>query len=516
MCIENIQRLLGGEGDRGGQEEEEGTAAEDPGEGGGLENGHVQSEKITLKHPGGMNGKGAISALTCRNGNESENGADDDLEAETTKNAVAEEDRGDGVGVRIKKSEGVKKGKPELKVPVEKVNIDGKKTDDDDFVPQKKTRKLRGLSENTVVTPASEKAIKRRTRGGEKDEGNKVAPIVKAKSRIGDGNKKSASAKNRTPGGPKDKDSPVTPTNNASRLNGKNINTPTGLDMRLVSPSTPATLEKKNKKGETSLQIAVIKGEENTVKQLLEAGACPNTRDNAGWTPLHEARGRPELVELLLKAGALPSVPAGDDRVTALHEAAASGQVEEVRLLLKHGADRDARDRMGRTPSQLAQSHAKVLLVLKNEPCMPPPTGVKPAGPTCLVSLKEDSSKLALKLGYHVMREVSEATTHLVASQDQADQVQWLAAVIVGAELVGESWLKEGGVGEEEGHRLEAEGLDISRAWRAGLQPKLLAGIHIYFKGIFSSPPKAELQMLAKLGGATVLNRCPGYLLVVC
>ena len=105
-----------------------------------MENGHVQSENITLKNPGGMNRKGAISALTCRNGNESENGADDDLEAETTKNAVAEEDRGDGVGVRIKKSEGGK-SKPEPKVPVEKVNIDEKKTDDDDFVPQKKTRK---------------------------------------------------------------------------------------------------------------------------------------------------------------------------------------------------------------------------------------------------------------------------------------------------------------------------------------------------------------------------------------
>ena len=79
--------------------------------------------------------------------------------------------------------------------------------------------------------------------------------------------------------------------------------------------------------------------------------------------------------------------------------------------------------------------------------------------------------------------------------------------VIVGAEIVGESWLKEGEVGEEEGHRLEAEGLEISRVWRAGLQPKLLAGIHIYFKGIFSSPSKVELQMLARLGGATVLNR---------
>merc|ERR1712013_430210 len=78
-----------------------------------------------------------------------------------------------------------------------------------------------------------------------------------------------------------------------------------------------------------------------------------------------------------------------------------------------------------------------------------------------------------------------------------------------GAQLVSDSWLQEGGVGEEEEHVLEAEGLRISREWRAGLQPKLLAGIHIYFKGNFSSPSKPELQMLAKLGGAIMLSREP-------
>merc|ERR1719341_1544117 len=145
----------------------------------------------------------------------------------------------------------------------------------------------------------------------------------------------------RASSGAKDQSSPFTPANNTLKFSAKGANTPIGFGFLVTpsslssrgTPTTPATLEKKNKKGETALQAAVIKGDETTVRQLLEAGACPNTRDFAGWTMLHEA-------------GALPSVPAGDDRMTPLHEAASAGQVEVVRLLVRHGADRKARDRM--------------------------------------------------------------------------------------------------------------------------------------------------------------------------
>merc|ERR550519_2028593 len=433
-----------------------------------------------------------------------------------TEETGEEDNSGRNVKEKNKKDE-EEQNKAEQTLPSKKFDIHKKKkgelTEDEDFVPQKRMRKLRESSDKFDVTPGPEKPGKRSTRTREKEEGSR--------SNIGErsGKKKkipvNAKSKERTPSGAKDQSSPVTPANNALKFSAKSANTPIGFGSLVTpsslssrgTPTTPATLE--NKKGETALQTAVIKGEETTVRRLLEAGACPNTRDNAGWTPLHEARGRPELVEMLLEAGALPSVPAGDDRMTALHEAALAGQVEVVRLLVRHGADRKARDRMGRTPSQLVQSHAEVLIVLQNEPHVPPPSGVRLQGPPRVVLMKEDPSKLAVKLGCLEMREVGEATTRMVASQDQADQVQWLAAVIVGAEIVGESWLKEGEIGEEEGHRLEAEGLEISRVWRAGLQPKLLAGIHIYFKGIFSSPSKVQLQMLAKLGGATVLNREP-------
>jgi len=515
LAVENIQRLLGGGVDSGGGEEEE-TVVNIEEQVGEFEekNGPELSDNISPQK--------ALKASAKRKtlgGSKSDKISIDEMEVDMTEkmNNTNEEETGkkddSGKNLQEKNEQNEGKNKTEQILPPKKSNIHKEKTvelaEDEDFVPQKKTRKLRESSDKIDVTPGPEKPGKCQTRkrGSRSNVGERSGKKTTANAR----------SRERTSSGAKDQSSPVTPANNTLKVSAKGPNTPVGFGLPVTpssllsrgTPTTPATLEKKNKKGETALQTAVIKGEETTVRQLLEAGACPNTRDNAGWTPLHEARGRPEMVEMLLEAGALPSVPAGDDRMTALHEAASAGQVEVVRLLVRHGADRKARDRMGRTPSQLAQSHAEVLIVLKNEPHVPPPSGVRLQGPPRVVLMKEDPSKLAVKLGCQEMREVGEATTHMVASQDQADQVQWLAAVIVGAEIVGESWLKEGEVGEEEGHRLEAEGLEISRVWRAGLQPKLLAGIHIYFKGIFSSPSKVELQMLARLGGATVLNREP-------
>ena len=69
-------------------------------------------------------------------------------------------------------------------------------------------------------------------------------------------------------------------------------------------------------------------------------------------------------MKLLLEAQALPSVPAAEDRVTPLHEAAARGEEAVVRLLLQHGAARGARDRQGRTPGDLAEVLISLLLCL--------------------------------------------------------------------------------------------------------------------------------------------------------
>ena len=46
-------------------------------------------------------------------------------------------------------------------------------------------------------------------------------------------------------------------------------------------------MDKKNKKGVTTLHNAAVKGDVATVRSLLERGADPNTVDHDGWGPLH-------------------------------------------------------------------------------------------------------------------------------------------------------------------------------------------------------------------------------------
>lgn len=60
---------------------------------------------------------------------------------------------------------------------------------------------------------------------------------------------------------------------------------------------------KKNKKGETQLHTACIKGNVNVVKKLLEQGHPINARDNCGWLPIHEAcnYGHLEIVKMLVE-----------------------------------------------------------------------------------------------------------------------------------------------------------------------------------------------------------------------
>lgn len=76
-----------------------------------------------------------------------------------------------------------------------------------------------------------------------------------------------------------------------------------------------------------------------------------------GWTPLHEAcnHGHINVASLLIKAGANVNAKGYED-VTPLHDAALVGQLKLVKLLLSHGADARAKNGKGKTPVDIATS----------------------------------------------------------------------------------------------------------------------------------------------------------------
>ncbi|KAI3388016.1 hypothetical protein SNEBB_010319 [Seison nebaliae] len=113
--------------------------------------------------------------------------------------------------------------------------------------------------------------------------------------------------------------------------------------------------KRKNMKGETKLHIAVVKDDFDKTKTLLEEGYSANTRDYAGWTPLHEAASNCNvpLCRLLLEYSAVTSgeqVEGGGNRVTPLHEAMQFGDYQIIEMLIEYGANLHCQDSDGMTP----------------------------------------------------------------------------------------------------------------------------------------------------------------------
>jgi ankyrin repeat protein/beta-lactamase regulating signal transducer with metallopeptidase domain len=122
-------------------------------------------------------------------------------------------------------------------------------------------------------------------------------------------------------------------------------------------------------KGVTALHTAAEHGSKAMAKVLAAKGADVNARNSEGETPLSIARekGHTEIAKLLRAHGAKDnsSSSAGEDDAKpakSLHQAAADGDVEQVKSLIARGADVGRRDKRGRAPLDLAaqNGHASV------------------------------------------------------------------------------------------------------------------------------------------------------------
>ena len=185
------------------------------------------------------------------------------------------------------------------------------------------------------------------------------------------------------------------------------------------------------------LGYAVYHSPLQLIRELLEAGADPDRHENDGYPPLIGVFDREphddshELLELLLEAGADPNQHGIND-YTALHLAAARGDLRAVEILLAHGADPNEITRIDdmETPLEVAAAAGHPHIVDRLKPLTTRLDWDRAAKEGDIRTLDR-----MLKAGYDIDKSDGYSQTALMraAHSGQRDTVEWLIAQ--GAEL---------------------------------------------------------------------------------
>merc|ERR1712223_417785 len=112
------------------------------------------------------------------------------------------------------------------------------------------------------------------------------------------------------------------------------------------------------KYGESPLHVAVKRGDIEKVRSLLSDGANANSKDHAGWRPIHESMRDGEnalrIIRLLVDYGGDINAQS-DSGNTALHDAAAYMSHEIIEYLVKSGADPTVKNLDGKSPLDISK-----------------------------------------------------------------------------------------------------------------------------------------------------------------
>ena len=108
--------------------------------------------------------------------------------------------------------------------------------------------------------------------------------------------------------------------------------------------------------GDAGLANAAARGQVETVRQLLEAGADPNGLNHFGRRPIQVMMmGSARVAELLLLHGADPNCADPATLTRPVHDAAREGFLDTLVALRRAGARLDVQDAWGRLPVDLAE-----------------------------------------------------------------------------------------------------------------------------------------------------------------
>src|SRR5689334_24021721 len=111
------------------------------------------------------------------------------------------------------------------------------------------------------------------------------------------------------------------------------------LAFKKLLGENPKAANMKGPGGSTPLMYAALYGDSDSVRLLLDSGADPNLRNEAGATALMWALADAGKTRLLLEHRADANARSDDGRTPLLIAASQHGSGAVVKLLLDHGAN---------------------------------------------------------------------------------------------------------------------------------------------------------------------------------